>query len=642
MESTFRLSVQIFFRLVRPTILSSTEKVIEICKYGVIMSRTRSNLRQPQKVNDSGEEESADEFDEIAATSWKNECKQLESSSPPESPEYLDEYLEPEDQLEESETNSLQEPEPLDLAVKPDSTIDKEAVENHRRIYRQLGIHIPESPIKHPLLGYRFVVKLFLATDCSSMYFLKWSANGRELEVDYLGMQEHLSSGCSIFHSRNTLQFTGTLLAHGFERVWSKDVRKPAVCPTSILLIYRNPNFVKGHLQKLQKLAQEFEKLDELSSAETEEMRHPKHAHIARMIRRGDLCSTSYTCRSALQVARCHFQTLLGHQADLGVLKDRNSHDVFNKHIMTQLNVKRGRSSFNNAPVDLAPSKVPFAKFVKPHESVINIGIGQAPDYAGYYGKVELSKVNDFFSEYLPRYGSKIIGYKDIVMDATNKSIGFQQNLPIGINYSDDEDDVLPPLASDLDLDFMPSTSAAAKLKSSGRKVVEDSDLEQAMQELCGGSNLNEEQELPQTSSTTRFKAKAKPKPRAKAKAKPTKRKAKTLHSSSSEGEDYQADEEEFKSRKPKNVKFKTWDDDNSYAAEVQTDSEEQVIEESNDTKAKDMPYDEEEEEEEEEEEDYLDEDDEDYIDKNIHHRNAPEPPESRRYDLRNPKRNAL
>ncbi|EDW91178.2 uncharacterized protein LOC6530551 [Drosophila yakuba] len=630
------------------------------------MSRNRSNLRQPQKVNDSGEEESADEFDEIAATSWKNECNQLESSSPPESPEYLDEYLEPDDQLEESETNSLQEPEPLDLAVKPDSTIDKEAVENHRRIYRQLGIHIPESPTKHPLLGYRFVVKLFLATDCSSMYFLKWSANGRELEVDYQGMQEHLSSGCSIFHSRNTLQFTGTLLAHGFERVWSKDVRKPAVHPASILLIYRNPNFVKGHLQKLQKLAQEFEKLDELASAETEETLNPKHAHIARMIQRGDLCSTSYTCRSALQVARCHFQTLLGHQADLGVLKDRNRHDVFNKHIMTQLNVKRGRSSFNNAPVDLAPSKVPFAKFVKPHESVINIGIGQAPDYAGYYGKVELSKVNDFFSEYLPRYGSKITGYKDIVMDATNKSIGFQQNLPIGMNYSDDEDDVLPPLASDLDLDFMPSTSAAAKLKSSGRKVVEDSDLEQAMQELCGGSNLNEEEELPQTSSSTRFKAK--PKPRAK--AKPTKRQAKTLPSSSSEGEDFQADEEEFKSRKPKNVKFKTRDDDNSYAAEVQTDSEEQVIEETSDAKAKDMPYDEWEEEEEdedeeedekedegegedekedegegeeeEEEEDYLDEDDEDYIDKNIQHRNAPEPPKIRRYDLRNSKRNAL
>ncbi|XP_043644392.1 uncharacterized protein LOC122614006 [Drosophila teissieri] len=610
------------------------------------MSRNRSHLRQPQKVHESAEEESADEYDEIAATSWKNECKQLESSSPPESPEYLD-FLEPEDPLEDSETNPLQEPEPLDLAVKPDCTINKEAVENHRRIYRQLGIHIPESPPKHPLLGYRFVVKLFLATDCSSMHFLKWSASGRELEVDYQGMQEHLSSGCSIFHSRNTLQFTGTLLAHGFERVWSKDVRKPAVRPTSILLIYRNPNFVKGQLQKLQKLAQECAKVEELSSAQTEaETRHPNHAHIARMSRHGDLCSTAYTCRSALQVARCHFHTLLGHQADLGVLKDRNSHDVFNKHIMTQLNVKRGRSSFNNAPVDLAPSKVSFAKFVKPHESVINIGIGQAPDYAGYYGKVELSKVNDFFSEYLPRYGSKITGYKDIVMDATNKSIGFQQNLPIGMNYSDDEDDVLPPLASDLDLDFMPSTSAAAKLKSSGRKLVEDSDLEQAMQELCGGSNLIEEEELPQTSSTTRFKAK--PKPRAKTKT--TKRQAKPLHSSSSEGEDYKADEEEFKSRKPKNVKFKgnSRDDHNSYAAEVQTDSEEQLIEEASDVKAKNMPYDDEEEEEqeeeeeEEEEEDYLDEDDEDYIDRNIQHRNAPEPPKSRRYDLRNPKRNAL
>ncbi|EDV55523.2 uncharacterized protein LOC6548162 [Drosophila erecta] len=611
------------------------------------MPRSRSNLRQPPIVNESAEE-SADEFEESAATSWKNECKQLEARSPPESPEYLH-FMDSDDPLDEIESNPLQEQEPLDLAIKTDSTINKEAKENHMRIYRQLGIHIPESPAKHPLLDYSFVVKLFLVTDCSSIHFLKWSASGRELEVDYQGMQEHLSSGCSVFHSRNTLQFTGSLLAHGFERVWSKDVRKSSVRPTSISLIFRNPNFVRGQLQKLQKLVQEFGKVDEISSAETEEPRHPNNAHIARMVRRGDLCSTSYTCRSALQVARCHFQTLLGYQADMGVLKDRNSHDVFNKHIMTQLNVKRGRSSINNAPVDLAPSKVSFAKFVKPHESVINIGIGQAPDYAGYYGKVELSKVNDFFSEYLPRYGSKITGYKDIVMDATNKSIGFQQNLPIGMNYSDDEDDVLPPISSDHDLDFMPSTSAAAKPKSSGGKVVEDSDLEQAMQELCGGPNLNEEDELPQTSSrsTARLKAKPKPKPRAKAKA--TKRQSKPLHSSSSEGEDYEVDEEEFTSRKPKNVKFNTRDHDTSYSAEVDTDSEEQVFEETTDTKLKDTPYDDndnddddgdEDEGGEEEEEDFLDEDDEDYIDKNIQYRSAPEPPKSRRYDLRNAKRN--
>ncbi|EDW56698.1 uncharacterized protein LOC6615453 [Drosophila sechellia] len=600
------------------------------------MSRNRANLRQSQQVNESG-----DEYEEVAATSWKNEWEQGESRSPADSPEFQD-FEDSEDPLEEFERNPLQQ-EPLDLAVKPDFIINKKAVENHRRIYRQLGIHIPETPKNHPLLHYAFAVKLFLATDNNSINFLKWSANGRELEVDYQAMQEHLSSGCSIFHSRNILQFTSTLLAHGFERVPLKDVHKSAVRLSNITLVYRHPNFVKGQLLKLHKLAQECEKIPEISSPGTAELRRPplhlpNYAHIARMVQRGDLCSTSYTTRSALQVARCHFQTLLGYQADLGVLKNRNSHDVFNKSIMTQLNVKRGRSSFNYAPVDLAPSKMSLAKFVKPHESVINIGIGQAPDYAGYYGQVELCKVTEFFSEYLPRYGSKITGYKDIVMDATNKSIGFQQNLPIGINYSDDEDDALPPISSDFDLDCMPSTSAAAMLKSSGRKVVEDSDLEQAMQELCGGSNLNEEEELPQASTTTRFKAK--PKPRAKPKAKPTKRQAKAVHYSSSESEDFKEDEvyEGFNSRNAKNIKLKPSDENVSYTAEEETDSEEQVIEERTETKAQGSPYDDLDDD--DEEEDYFDEDDEDYVYKNLQYRNAPEPPKSRRYDLRNSKRN--
>lgn len=598
------------------------------------MSGNQDTLGQSQQVNESG-----DEYEEDAATSWTNELEQQESRTPADSPEFLD-FVDSEDPLEDFERNPLQK-EPLDLAVKPVSDINKKAAENHRRIYRQLGIHIPETPKSHPLLHYAFVVKLFLATDNSSIHFLKWSANDRELEVDYQGMQEHLSSGCSMFHCRNTLQFTGTLLAHGFERVSLKDVRKSSA--TNITLIYRNPNFVKGQLLKLHKLAQECEKIPEISSPGTAEPRRPplhlpNYAHISRMVRRGDLCSTPYTSRSALQVARCHFQTLLGYQADLGVLKDRNNHDMFNKNIMTQLNVKRGRSSINNAPVDLAPSKVSFEKFVKPHESVINIGIGQAPDYAGYYGQVELFKVNEFFSEYLPRYGSKITGYKEIVMDATNKSIGFQQNLPIGMNYSDDEDDALPPISSDLDLDFMPSTSAAAKMKSTGRKVVEDSDLEQAMQELCGGSNLNEEEELPQTS--TRFKAK--PKPRAKTKAKPTKRQAKPVHSSSSECEDFKPDEvyEGFKSRNPKNVKLKPSDENISYTLEEGTDFEEQVIEETTETKVQDSQYDDLDDDDDDEEEDYFDEDDEDYVYKNLQYRNPPEPPKSRRYDLRNSKRN--
>ncbi|XP_017123664.1 uncharacterized protein LOC108143663 [Drosophila elegans] len=617
------------------------------------MSGIRTKLRGQQKVKECVVGESADEVEEIAATSRGNGSKQLESRS---SPENLD-FLEFEDTLEtlqkfSDSASPVHEAKPMPRTSKfnsaYNSNINQEAVEDHRRIYRQLGIRIPESPSDHPLMGYPFVLKLFLATSSDSVDFLKWSTNGRQLELDYGGLQEHLASDSSIFHCRNPLQFTGLLLAHGFER---REGAAPADRQvSSILLIYQNPIFTRGQsLQKLQTLVEEAQEIGDQDAERKESRLPPLHlanaAHIDRMSRRGDLCSTSFTCRSPLQVARCQFQTLLGYQADLGVLRERNSNDLFNKQILAQLNVKRGRSAFNNALLDMTPSKgASLDKFVRPHESVINLGIGQAPDYAGYYGKVELSKVNDFFAEYLPRYGSKITGYKDIVMDATNKSTGFQQNLPIGMDYSDDEDDGLAPISSGPEMDFLPSTSAAGKLKSSGGKAVEDSDLEQAMQELCGGSNLNqEEDEGPQTSSSSsKLKAKAKPQ----ANAKPPKRVAKFLESSSSDSEDSPA-LKETKSRKPKNLKLKTEEDSISYIVEIEVDSETQENAEPKDGKTNDQQCDEEDEDEnedddEDDEEDDLDEDDDDYIDKNTQYKNAQEPPKRQRYNLRTSKRNAL
>ncbi|XP_017077394.2 uncharacterized protein LOC108112158 [Drosophila eugracilis] len=547
--------------------------------------------------------------------------------------------------LDESEESPEREEKPYHVAANSSSYIDQEVLENHRRIYRQLGIHIPVMQPNHPMLTFRFVLKLFLAADSCTMDFLQWSSTGNELILEYVGLQQYLSSADSIFHCRSTLQFTELLLAHGFQRVWPRK-KKTAIPDTlePVLLTYRNPKFREGDVINLHSLNLECELIRENPSKKQPRfpsLHVPNSKHFARMTRRGDLCSTSYSCRSPLQIARCQFQTILGYQADLGVLKER--HAVFNRHSLTHSNMKRGRNATSNPIADVNPTKVSLAKFVKPHESVINIGIGQAPDYAGYYGKVELSKVNDFFSEYLPRYGSKITGYKDIVMDATNKSIGFQQNLPIGINYSDDEDDGLVPISSGLDMDFLPSTSAEAKQKSSSHKLpVDDSDLEQAMQELCGGLNPIEDDEDPQPSTSTssnRTKAKPKPKP----KAKPVKRQAKRQSSSSSENEDSKKIEKKKpKQRQPKKMKREP-EESCSYKVETDEDLEEQEIEDANDNKERmirDRRYDDESND--DEEEDELDEDDEDYIDKNVQYRSAPEPPKTRRYDLRNPKRHPI
>jgi len=97
---------------------------------------------------------------------------------------------------------------------------------------------------------------------------------------------------------------------------------------------------------------------------------------------------------------------------------------------------------------------------------------------------------------------------------------------------------------------------------------------------------------------------------------------------------------EGFKSRNPKNVKLKPSDENISYTLEEGTDFEEQVIEETTETKVQDSQYDDLDDDDDDEEEDYFDEDDEDYVYKNLQYRNPPEPPKSRRYDLRNSKRN--
>lgn len=59
-------------------------------------------MGQSQQVNESG-----DEYEEDAATSWTNELEQQESRTPADSPEFLD-FVDSEDPLEDFERNPLQ------------------------------------------------------------------------------------------------------------------------------------------------------------------------------------------------------------------------------------------------------------------------------------------------------------------------------------------------------------------------------------------------------------------------------------------------------------------------------------------------------------------------------------------------------
>ncbi|KAH8233392.1 hypothetical protein KR026_007713, partial [Drosophila bipectinata] len=539
---------------------------------------------------------------------------------------------------------------------------NQEDVENHRRIFRQLGRKVPEAPTQHPILDYPFVMKLFLAAGSEAFPFLKWTESGRELQVDYVDLQDNLASGMSMFRSRSVVEFTTQLMELGFERLWSMTSEDPK--RGRIHLFFQHSKFLKGQLVELKSLVEDTcqDEVEESPGQYRERERDQQRArirawdlhkqedeeelqlpplhqaplsHLDRMSKRGDLCSSIHNFRAPLQIVRSRFQTLLAYQVDLQVLKDH-------KDNATSPKGKKARNISNNQTTEQAPAPQDItSKFVKPQESVITIGIGQAPDYAGYYGSVDLSKVNEFFSEYLPRYGAKITGYKEIVMEATNKSNGFQQNLPIGMDYSDEDDDALPPIAScsmEVDIDSQPSTSAAAKSKASSRKPVNDVDLELAMQELCDGPNPTQASKN-QTAGPSNSKAKSKPRGR----PKPKKRLEKLLQSSSSENDDYKELHPLTPTKEAPEVEEVAEEEVAEEEVAEEEVAEEEVVEEEEEAEEEEVveEVEEESEEEEEEEEEVEEDDDDDYIAKNVQYRTDP-PAKRRRYDLRNSKRSSM
>lgn len=154
---------------------------------------------------------------------------------------------------------------------------------------------------------------------------------------------------------------------------------------------------------------------------------------------------------------------------------------------MDKLLPRRGRiASGRQPPQVLMPSLA--TRHVNPKDSVLQFEVGHVPEYAGFYGRVEPALISEFFAEYLPRYGARISGYKDIFVDAS-KANSFQQNLPIGVVSSDDEKD--PDVQ-----EFPAAVTKKDDIQSAdnANTLPEDIELEQVMQEWCDMPEVEEEQ----------------------------------------------------------------------------------------------------------------------------------------------------
>lgn len=365
---------------------------------------------------------------------------------------------------------------------------------------RYLQLQLQEPP-PNALLKHNFLHKLHLLASSDLVTFVRWSLGQEDqqqqlLQLDYIGLQDHLCGEHSIFHCLNVLEFTRKLLALGFERREEEQQLLEQKQQNRPQLFYHHQNFQCNQPEKLQLL--ELQAAKALRSQQT-------HSELPKLKRtkapQDPTLSPTAVAKAPLHLSRCRFHTLLSYNNDVRLLQQQEP-------TAEQLMPRRGRSS-NYRPQTqmLMPSLA--AKQVNPSDSVLHFGAGKIPEYAGFYGRVEQTLIGEFFAEYLPRYGSRTIGYKDIVVDAS-KANAFQQNLPIGIVFSDDEEDPQEeqPLAE-------MSKSEETQSLDNCPSIPGDMELEQVMQELCGVvTDEQTEEDIQQQRTTPELRLQLKRKPK--------------------------------------------------------------------------------------------------------------------------------
>ncbi|XP_068147059.1 uncharacterized protein comr [Drosophila tropicalis] len=495
-----------------------------------------------------------------------------------------------------------------------------------------------KTPPVHALKPFPFLYKLFLAAKSLYVRYINWSEDGTRVELHYWELQSHLASDENIFRCATIMQFTKQLLDHGFRRLITRENAIPE-CPLGIVLIYKHAHFVRDKPEKLQWIAEQtyVEAEDTKPDILDRPLGKPSDIHLRRMSKRGDLCSSIITPRSQLQMARSRLMTTVRYHLDTKWFKERQN----TSQMLAEMIPRRGRSSVLNKPQN-SVSRLPKkgrVKYVKPHESVTDMPASRITEYAGYFGNVDIGRLKEFFAEYLPRYGNS---KQDIVMDATTKKSNFHQNLPIGINYSEDEDN-----RETLQSKSSSKRNNQAQSRQDGKVDAIDGSIEMFMAEICGDPSISNlpasaNKSTATTTANTTTSTTSKPKVRKKRKLK---------QASSTEEEDN--DEEIL--REPNNCISMDMEIDNEPNSDANyqiNELEEDMWEgnhsptdvafegESQESNPDGKPTKETGNDDSDEDEDF--DDDDDYVDKNVEFRTSGTQKQSdtpRRYDLRNTKR---
>ncbi|XP_032591469.1 uncharacterized protein LOC6560555 [Drosophila grimshawi] len=315
------------------------------------------------------------------------------------------------------------------------------------------------SPDRDPesLLNYNFLRKLHLAASSKQINFINWSGDGQLLQLSYIGLQDYLFSDQSIFRCRSVAQLVSQLYEVGFQAVERHSE------PQDNFQMYFQHKHFKPHQQEM---------LICINTPECElEVETPVIDEVAK-----DPCTMIHGSCSRLQMTRMRFNTLLNYQNDVRQLQQQ-------EHKTEEQLPRRGRIGSNR---QLAESLLPPALeaiYLNPQDSESNIEVDHVPDYAGYYGNVNPSLIHGFFGEYLPHYGPRnTAGHSDIVVEVS-KANAFQQNLPIGILHSEDEDD---PVAKHEETNTTNNDDNSQLPADNSNPLPEDIELEQMMDDLWG------------------------------------------------------------------------------------------------------------------------------------------------------------
>jgi len=241
--------------------------------------------------------------------------------------------------------------------------------------------NLPSAPVPVPDISesfqegqmsmkkHNFIHKLYLATNSQQVTFLNWSEDGQLLQLDYIGLQEHLSGSRSMFRSRNVQEFNRHIVDIGFKRV-IKELDPLGDRPQ---LFYEHMFFKPGEPNLLLML---YSPQCELSpTLPTPRINLPKNflSH--------DSESKSLTPHSQLQLARCRLQALVHYHNNVRLLQQLEPN-------VDKFLPRRGRiTSSRQPPQVLTPSLA--TRYVNPKDSVLQFEVGHVPEYAGFYGRVE-------------------------------------------------------------------------------------------------------------------------------------------------------------------------------------------------------------------------------------------------------------